>query len=325
MSRPALSPAQAKSRRDQLGHTAFEEAFQNGTIFRQDGDEIEMTVVDEGFLTLPTGQICVAGPFFSKSCTERPFCRRVVPGRYRVTCAYTPSAVACLKITFQDTAVERWEMAEREREAAELLASGDYLCFSVDGGEAAFCDVAVAKAIYEIDPDEFFERYEQATHRECGPIWMCILAGEGYDFVATMAGRGDGGYSSYWGLDRGGHPVCLVADFAILVDAKYSECTIPLAESVNRPLSHPWLESRGLAAARLSYTTEEVLLFSYEGKEFVECELVDKSGKHLGRQLTCGPGHYEFSLSKSAIPKGLLKLRGFEQYECLPVVRTGAS
>jgi uncharacterized protein DUF4241 len=38
----------------------------------------------------------------------------------------------------------------------------------------------------------------------------------GLNVVMFKAGLGDGAYASYWGLDAGGEPACLVTDFGVL-------------------------------------------------------------------------------------------------------------
>jgi hypothetical protein len=41
------------------------------------------------------------------------------------------------------------------------------------------------------------------------------LEPEPVNVIAFSAGYGDGGYSTYWGLDERGNPACLLTDFAI--------------------------------------------------------------------------------------------------------------
>ena len=40
--------------------------------------------------------------------------------------------------------------------------------------------------------------------------------------VAFMSGYGDGIYSSYWGLDANGAPLCLTTDFEVFTDEDWS-------------------------------------------------------------------------------------------------------
>jgi hypothetical protein len=40
--------------------------------------------------------------------------------------------------------------------------------------------------------------------------------------VAFMSGYGDGIYSSYWGLDASGAPVCLTTDFEVFTDEDWA-------------------------------------------------------------------------------------------------------
>jgi hypothetical protein len=321
---------QAKQRRDQLGHTDFEAAFTPGTVFLRGTEEVPVEAREHGFLMLKSGQITVGqGMFVAQRDSENPFLRNVKPGRYPVACAYAENAVACLKITFSDKKIVRWEMAERVEDDPDRLASGDYLCFGVDSGEASFMDVTVVQRIVEMDSDAFRMQFKQALKREEGPIWMRIADKFDHDFVATMAGFGDGAYACYWGLDKNDKPVCFAADFAILVEGVYSECEIrPVGEFLGRPLTDPWFAAHDCRDVVLTPLRKGDFDLRYEGTDFIDVELLDAKGKKIW-QSGCGRGgkkntsfHYTWKCGKTKLDEAVLRVSWFEQFRALPTANS---
>lgn len=322
-----MTPDDAKQKRDRLGHTDFDGAFTPGTVFLKEGGEVEIKVSAEGRLCIPSGTILVSDQYISKFEAKRPFARQVPPGEYPVLLSIAGSDVCCMMVRFSDEPTLRWEMAERDREKPDSLASGDYLLFSVDSGCAAFADGAGAKRIGS--DREWMDRISE-TRRAPGEMTIRLTIDEqtGAGMVTCHAGIGDGGYCCYWGLNQHGEPTCLVADFAILVEPVYSECTIPeVGGHLAQPLQHEWFDRHGYRDVSFEQNTEGEITLWYTGRDFLEPSILDEQGVSVVTQLSSGweggdePGTRRFKVRymvSGDLSRASLHLKRFDQYRALP-------
>ena len=197
-----------------------------------------------GELSLPTGRIVAADPFFSFG--KAPFNRGVKPGKYPVFLYLTEGKndnahrIALAKIQFTHNPVLKWVMAISEgMEDAEvlLLREDEFLGYPVDQGLGMFVDELVNHK-FNLEMELFYQKHEY------GNFFEEILAQEFKDFsghhhlsrnpgdwnihflndnirenvVMFATGLGDGVYPCYWGLDHYGREVSLITDFLMLND-----------------------------------------------------------------------------------------------------------
>ncbi|HET6315489.1 MAG TPA: DUF4241 domain-containing protein, partial [Chloroflexota bacterium] len=71
--------------------------------------------------------------------------------------------------------------------------------------------------------------------------WTSVVVDpdSGADAVVFTTGYGEGGYTTWWGLDENGQPVALVADFDVLGPALAPMVSPPPADENPPPESNP--------------------------------------------------------------------------------------
>src|SRR5579859_2973819 len=190
-------------------------------------------------LVLPTGRAVACDPL--GEVTEAPFASQVPPGRYPIYVTvvhrmngeeFAPdgdSAFAVLQL--RDGHPERWEIALCVGQAADDW----HTFYCVDSGVGCFMDVTARDTLTDLMRED--PRFNPPIRDETLPFIQALyftpnpLADEiglpctdfpldaesGLNCVMFTTGRyGDGDYTSYWGLDRHGIPLCLVTDFDAL-------------------------------------------------------------------------------------------------------------
>jgi hypothetical protein len=150
-------------------------AFRDGERF---GDAT-MRVLEVDHLVLPTGRIVACDPSYltTRPAEQSAYTRPVPPGRYPVLLALLArdgfradnpnrGCVACAALRFQETPVERWEMALRPGWDLSTLKPGFLFGYGVDGGNGCFVDECAVKRLPPGQPAfrEAFQKAEANLH-----------------------------------------------------------------------------------------------------------------------------------------------------------------
>lgn len=200
----------------------------------------ELIEIHVGDLSLPTGRIITADPFFSME--QRPFTRTVEPDKYPVFIYMAEidelhHRIAYAKIKFRPEEATRWVLAitdDLTDEELNDLGEDEFYGFPVESGLACFLDeetnrefTAKMDAMLDKNPEsnyyddvlaEEFRKYSGKNNfsRELGD-WNDHHPNPDSDNNVIMfsSGWGDGYYPAYWGLNENGDTVELVIDFLI--------------------------------------------------------------------------------------------------------------
>ncbi len=200
----------------------------------------ELVEIHIGDITLPTGKIIVADPFFSLE--QRPFTRTVEPDKYPVFIYMSQidtlhHRIAYAKIKFRPEEASKWILAITDditKEELNDLSEDEFYGFPVESGLACFLDeetntsfTAKMDELQEKNPEsnyyddvlsEEFREYSGKNNfsRELGD-WNDHHPDSDSDNNVIMfaSGWGDGYYPAYWGLNEDGDTVELVIDFLI--------------------------------------------------------------------------------------------------------------
>lgn len=177
-----------------------------------------------GDLGLPTGRIVASDPlvFFD----QPPFVAEVPPGRYEVIVSVASIAnvervvaFAMLKFGSLDR-IASWKHLETHQWPGG--PGGQTSHYGVDSGTGCFMDLATQTHLSELlqDPayDEFFCEELQKPYSSDKFCWLNhTLAGHiENNVIAFTSGWGDGGYSTYAGIDSANKPACFITDFDIV-------------------------------------------------------------------------------------------------------------
>ncbi|MBZ0234730.1 MAG: DUF4241 domain-containing protein [Deltaproteobacteria bacterium] len=186
-----------------------------------------------GHLETPSGTIVTCDPFI----VDGPaLARTVEPGSYPVSLAVATfdgeqhkgdQRVAAATVHFRPGVPARWEVATFD---ATPTRKGGEPGYPVDAGTGCFMDARAQEAIKAeptIWPTPSQKALEQQlltdhyTHTWSWAVYRPDPASRA-NCVAFMSGYGDGTYSSYWGLDETGAPVCLTTDFEVFTDEDWA-------------------------------------------------------------------------------------------------------
>ena len=193
--------------------------FGDGLVFETgDGDRLTTHQQRADDLILPSGAIVATDGVIIRD--AQPFERTVEPGRYPVMLTVTvddarDKLVAFARVQFQPSAPVRWEPATLPGQDPSEAA------YAVSSGIGAFMDADAA-----VMANENFDAYGEILLRHLVDVvnrdeyWTNVQVDSTTlaDAVVFIAGRGDGGYASFWGFDANDEVVCLVTDFAVLQD-----------------------------------------------------------------------------------------------------------
>lgn len=266
---------------DFLPHTDFDGAFTANTVFVRGEDEWTMDPGKWGTLATPTGKLVVCdalGPGRVK-----PFKRTVQPGKYPVDIAWNGSETCALRVRFSRRKTVVWEPALRKGEK-RTKDSVHFPCFGVDSGMAGVFDSKAAQ-VASRDAEAWSSRVDKEQS-------IVVDSETGAGMVWCFSGYGDGGYPSFWGLDRTGEVTCLVLDFLVLVEGIYDEHVVTdlLAKSRGK-LNEQWFADSGLSDVQLKWSRHKSeLRLEYRGAEPLEVTLLNSRGKpiHHGSSGTSG-------------------------------------
>jgi hypothetical protein len=203
--------------------------------FLHDGEHFGSALIaihEVGRLELPSGTIVTCDPFIVDG---PPLARHVTPGSYPVSLSVASfgtngkadQRVAAATVHFRRGTPVRWEVARFSDPPRQEDEEPGY---PVDVGTACFMDAdaqAAIKAEPPIWPTPSQKSLEQQlltdnyVHTWGWAVYRPDPASKA-NCVAFMSGYGDGVYSSYWGLDESGTPVCLTTDFEVFTDEDWS-------------------------------------------------------------------------------------------------------
>jgi len=202
-------------------------------------EDLGVTPREHGTLELPSGAIVACDPVVFLDGAE-PMARKVPPGKYPIELGVDEDGVvAYALIRFTDAQITSWDAALFANRDAPRLGLPSY---PADSGVGGFLDAKVAAALIQLGQDHFeqgakwiegqkvdaeddeawheaFEKFEKDNPPPLADLAagdLLEVEGAGGNLVTFPTGRGDGTYASFWALDQGGEPVCLLTDFKLL-------------------------------------------------------------------------------------------------------------
>lgn len=186
---------------------------------------LECQIVEAGWLRAASGRIVASDPlvFFD----EKPFVREIPPGAYQVLLAVVKidgyDRVAFAKLKVSENEPESWESAARTWSGSRR-DGGEIGPYSVDSGTGCFMDSHFQDSFNQFQ----FSEYDSGNHNFPADLpWRGSVSAQYVDFshepsegnlIMFSSGFGDGGYSTYVGLDSNGLPTAFVTDFDLLED-----------------------------------------------------------------------------------------------------------
>jgi hypothetical protein len=241
------------------------DVFQQGAI-----DDAALIAYRLGALKLE-GRIGAADPLAARRI--EPFTQEAPVGSFPVDVLVVTTGndarVAFARVLFRDVAPVRFEIAFCAGHAPQL-EDGRTFAYPVDAGTGCFADPDVV-----IDGDELLD----AFRRTQVDTWFWAISPDAR-LVAFASGVGDGGYTSFFGLDGDGEPVCLVTDFKIVpLDAPAERWT----RAENRPIEAPGARRD---ADRPDFTARDAMLD--ESERMQTSILLDNGRDEVRRQLQGG-------------------------------------
>jgi hypothetical protein len=217
----------------------FRRAFHDGEVFHTKFlGEFRIEVRDAGRLFVPSGRIVACDPLVFPE--NRPFRRRVPPGRYPVllSIAHIPCSsggvttdqrIAVAMLMLGRKVPRRWQMAVATGQPLSDLKAGEFYGYPVDSGTGCFMDLMAAKLLQRNARADanYFEHIIAAMEEVSLPTrsWAEFPLSDrtGHNLVTFSSGFGDGVYASFWGFDADGQPACLVTDFSVLTRTQMFE------------------------------------------------------------------------------------------------------
>jgi hypothetical protein len=199
--------------------SAFADVLGPGPTTMPDGKPVTFDAYLLGQLSLPSGQIIAADGFIMFG--AKPFARTVKPGSYPVTVAVAllgnDQRIAFAQIRFADRRVATWEMALTPGQDPFKLKADEIYCYGVDSGTGSFADPGAQALLSTRDASQLVDEATEEMKKVDEPTreWVVIDTPTG-SAALFSSGWGDGGYASYFGLDKNGEPVTLVTDFQVI-------------------------------------------------------------------------------------------------------------
>ena len=234
--KPAPAKKPKKSPAKPARAPALELVHRDRSRFLHDGEHFGVATIalnTIGHLEIPSGTIVTCDPFIVDGAA---LARTVTPGSYPVSLAVATflgdktkgdQRVAAATVHFRHGLPARWEVASFHETPRKRGGEPGY---PVDAGTGCFMD-AGAQASIKAEPTPWPTPSQKAleqqlltdhyTHTWGWAIYQPDPASKA-NCVAFMSGYGDGNYSSYWGLDDNGAPVCLTTDFDVFTDEDWT-------------------------------------------------------------------------------------------------------
>ncbi|ANL55159.1 DUF4241 domain-containing protein [Rhizobium phaseoli] len=188
-----------------------------------------INAIHMGNVELTSGRIVAADPLAQP---DRPaLARTVAPGDYPVTLYQAFGRIAAASMRFAEGKPDHWELAVLPGQDPATLKDDEIFGYPVDAGVGCYMDAQTLDRIDERQaqvqaqkPDADINYYDDvlaadldatkghyALHRP--------VAGKKGNVAVFWSGWGDGIYPVFWGLDRDGHALVLLTDFAVIENA----------------------------------------------------------------------------------------------------------
>jgi hypothetical protein len=264
----------------------------------EDEERVETEPLSVGQLTLPTGRLAIHDPGYEFA--PDALDRSVSPGTYavdRVLRSWTGpdgnvvarAITAAVRVSFGGGEVRGFVPVRSSDGQRELV-------FGVDSGLISIFDRLVMRtlagtALLDAVPDS-----EPETSEGLPPAG--IVAGPGgVSVFMCQAGKGDGAYRAWWGLDAADEAVELIVDFGELVYSRWRTIEFPAsallgsAKRLRLALAGSGLEYEPVPFASLGIPppptmSEDLIALRRPAGQLLEVRLLDDGGTMIGN-----PGH----------------------------------
>lgn len=206
----------------------------------------QLTVMDIGECTVPSGQILVRDPLcYLDRRNEQPYFLTAPAGTYRTeVCVVKPengdcARYAAVRVRFSENAAVRFEEALIGCENLKEMGEESYFGFNVDAGLGCICDEVLHQAFCDFSENwqkehpggniynDYFAalfaesyRADPEFQRRDGDWLNWVIPGTKYHLPIFQSGFGDGAYPVYWGYDKDG-AICQIAVLFIDIRLAY--------------------------------------------------------------------------------------------------------
>lgn len=196
-------------------------------------------ITEAGYLHIATHSIVACG--IKDYQYDKPFTRKVPNGDFMVKLYHTAHEgvddyFSLAVVVFNENPIVRWENALIAGQNEDELAEGEYFCYQAGGFLACFKD-EIASKLYARQVDSFEYDKERYGDDNFEAYYRLQIANEIDDNFCNhipdhsqpnnvmMFGCYEyaDAYSSYFGLDASGEPVCLVTDLQVLADFPFED------------------------------------------------------------------------------------------------------
>lgn len=219
-------------------HTDFARAFATGSRFRDPTDDTIWTVEVHavGHLDVPTGGLAISDPGYLQHQQPDLLDVEVLTGRWPCEVAVANGTVAAMRVRFGAAPARAWA-------PAKLTEDGRLWGFGVDSGLIAIFDARAMVAAHQVDAT-----VDPVFMASSAPSALVVSLPAGPELFVSRAGKGDGAYPAWWGVDDDGARVELVVEFDVLLYATSRSFDIPLGElPAVGPVLDPGLAMDGIA------------------------------------------------------------------------------
>ncbi|MBX4950295.1 DUF4241 domain-containing protein [Rhizobium binae] len=190
---------------------------------------VSINVIQMGNVELTSGRIVAADPLAQP---DRPaLARTVAPVDNPVTLYQAFGRIAAASVRFAEGKPDHWELAVLPGQDPAVLKNDAIFGYPVDARVGCYMDAQTLDRIDERQaqvqaqkPDADINYYDDvlAADLDANKGHYALhrpVAGKKGNVVVFWSGWGDGIEPVVWGLDRDGHPLVLLTDFAAIENA----------------------------------------------------------------------------------------------------------
>lgn len=278
----------------------FRNAFHGPAVFwdPEEEERVETETHSVGQLTLPTGRLAVHDPGYEFA--PDALDHSVSPGGYPIELALrswtrpdgtvVPRAVtAAVRVSFGGGEVRRFAPVRSSDGRRELV-------FGVDSGLIAIFDRSLLKTLAGIALLDAIPDDKPEASSGLPPAGMVAGPG-GASVFMCQAGKGDGAYRAWWGLDEDDAAAELIVDFGELWFSRWRTVEFPAnvllssAKRLQLALAGSGLEYEPVPFASLGIPppptmSEDLVALQRPAGQLLELRLLDDAGTVIGN-----PGH----------------------------------
>jgi hypothetical protein len=253
-----------------------------------------------GALAIPTGRLAIHDPGYEFA--PEALDRAIPPGIYPVDLALrswigpdgtlvTRAITAAARVSISGGAADRYVPVRSSDGTRELV-------FGVDSGLISVFDRSLlsrlaGKAILDVVPENVPDAAPGRPHAQV------VSTPEGGSVFLCQAGKGDGAYRAWWGLDADDEAVELIVDFGELGYSRWRTVEFPAAALLGSAarlrlaLAGSGLEYEPVPFASLGIPppptmSENLVALSRPAGQLLELRLLDDAGTDIGN-----PGHVQ--------------------------------